>query len=345
MSRLAKAVLLSACLASPATAQGVLDLGRPASPEEIAAWDIDVRPDGMGLPEGRGDVLTGEEIFADKCAVCHGDFGEAVGRWPVLAGGFDTLDSEDPVKTVGSYWPYLSTVFDYVNRAMPFGDAQSLAPDEVYAITAYLLYVNDEVDEEFELTHENFSSVRLVNEDNFFFDDRPEVEYAAFTGEPCMTDCKESVEITGRARVVDVTPEDALARATAEVAAADAKPEAEEPVTVVAASETPDPELVAAGEKVFRKCKSCHVFDPGKRKTGPHLLNIAGRAIAGVDGYKYSKAMKAAGDEGRVWDDAELSAFLAKPKTHMKGTKMSFSGLKKEADIEAIIAYLKSIAE
>lgn len=123
-------------------AEGGFGLGREALPEEIAAWDIDVRPDGAGLPEDSGDVWTGEQIFLEQCAVCHGDFAEGVGRWPVLAGGEGTLTNARPVKTIGSYWPYLSTVFDYFHRAMPFGYAQSLEPDEVYAIIAYLLYSN-----------------------------------------------------------------------------------------------------------------------------------------------------------------------------------------------------------
>jgi cytochrome c len=200
----------------PATAQdaplpqhGVLHLGRAATPEEIAAWDIDVRPDGTGLPEGRGTVAEGEKLFTDFCAVCHGDFGEGRDRWPVLAGGQDTLTAERPVKTIGSYWPYLSTVYDYVRRAMPFGDARSLSDDEVYSITAYLLYLNDVVTEEdFELSSENFTAVHLPNEGNFFMDDRMEEPHYAAKDEPCMTDCKPGpVSITQRARVLDVTPD------------------------------------------------------------------------------------------------------------------------------------------
>jgi cytochrome c len=148
------------------------------------------------------------EIFDERCASCHGEFGEGAGRWPELAGGRGTLKSEDPVKTIGSYWPYLSSAFDYVHRAMPFGDAQSLAPDETYALVAYLLYLNDIVtDESFELSKENFTSVKLPNEVNFFDDPRPDAKNIR-DGEPCMTDCKESVEITRRARVLDVTPDE-----------------------------------------------------------------------------------------------------------------------------------------
>jgi S-disulfanyl-L-cysteine oxidoreductase SoxD len=193
---------------APLPDHGVFHLGRAATPEEIAAWDIDVRPDGTGLPEGRGTVAEGEAVFAEACAVCHGDFGEGRDRWPVLAGGQDTLTDERPQKTIGSYWPYLSTVYDYVRRAMPFGDARSLSDDDVYAITAYLLYLNDVVtDEEFELSKENFTSIRLPNEDNFFMDDREEEAHYAQKGEACMADCKPAVEITQRARVLDVTPD------------------------------------------------------------------------------------------------------------------------------------------
>lgn len=200
------ALALVAALTGPALAGG-FGLGREATTDEVAAWDIDVRPDGQGLPEGSGTVAVGEEVFAERCAACHGDFGEGVDRWPVLAGGQGTLQDERPVKTIGSYWPYLSTVYDYVNRAMPFGEARSLTPDEVYAITAYLLYVNDVVDdEEFELSKANFTSVRLPNEDNFFFDPRPATPIFHKT-ETCMENCKSEVKVTSRARILDVTPE------------------------------------------------------------------------------------------------------------------------------------------
>ena len=102
------AVPVSLTASAPAS-DAAMNIGRTALPEEIAAWDVDVLPDGRGLPVGSGDVLTGEEVFVDRCASCHGDFAEGVDNWPVLAGGFDTLGDEDPVKTVGSYWPYLST--------------------------------------------------------------------------------------------------------------------------------------------------------------------------------------------------------------------------------------------
>ncbi len=187
---------------------GRFNLGRVATAAEIAAWDIDVRPDGQGLPKGKGTVLQGEELYSERCASCHGDFGEGVGRWPVLAGGADSLTSDRPEKTVGSYWPYLSTVWDYVHRAMPFGDAQSLTNDEVYAIVAYLLFLNDVVGEEsFELSDKNFSSIRLPNENGFVMDDRAKEPHAK-PKEPCMKDCfPQPAKIKMRARILDVTPE------------------------------------------------------------------------------------------------------------------------------------------
>lgn len=185
---------------------GTLGLGRAALPAEIAAWDTDIRPDGQGLPPGQGSVTDGDEIFANQCAACHGDFGEGIDRWPVLAGGNGTLATANPVKTVGSFWPYLSTVYDYIKRAMPFGYASSLSDDEVYAVVAYILYLNDIVDEDFVLTQENFTSVEMPNTANFYPDDRETTELPIFH-DACMSDCKTSVEVTGRARILDVTPE------------------------------------------------------------------------------------------------------------------------------------------
>lgn len=195
-------------IAFAATAQAEkLGLGRAATPAEVKAWDIDVRPDGQGLPPGQGKVSDGEKIYNEQCAACHGDFGEGIDRWPVLVGGKGTLKTDDPVKTIGSYWPYLSTVYDYIRRAMPFGNAQSLKPDELYALTAYLLYMNEIVDDDgFVLSNKNFAEVRMPNEKNFSDDPRPDTPLAS-AKEPCMKDCKAEVKITARARILDVTPD------------------------------------------------------------------------------------------------------------------------------------------
>lgn len=197
--------------ASPTSqGQSVVGLGRAATDEEIAAWDIDIRPDGLGLPLGKGTVGDGEPIFEAQCASCHGDFGEAVDRWPVLAGGHDSLTDDRPVKTVGSYWPYPSTIFDYIRRAMPFGNARSLSNDETYALTAYVLYLNDVVtDEAFELSNENFASIKLPNEANFIDDDRLAEPHYLNKAAPCMSNCIQgTASIRMHSAVLDVTPED-----------------------------------------------------------------------------------------------------------------------------------------
>lgn len=202
-------ILLSAATTVEAGKYGI---GRTAAPQEIKAWDIDVRPDGQGLPKGQGKVSDGEKIYNEQCAACHGDFGEGIDRWPVLVGGKDTLTGDDPVKTLGSYWPYTSTIFDYVRRAMPFGNAQSLSANDTYALTAYLLYMNEIVDDEkFVLSDKNFAKIRLPNEKNFTKDMRPDTPLVS-AKKPCMKNCKVDVKITGRARVLDVTPDEKKAK-------------------------------------------------------------------------------------------------------------------------------------
>jgi mono/diheme cytochrome c family protein len=186
-----------------------LNIGRTATPAEIAGWNIDVRPDGQGLPPGKGTVKAGEPLYMERCAGCHGEFGESAGRWPILSGGNGTLAGHDPVKSIGSYWPYASTVIDYIRRSMPFGNAQSLTNDELYAITAYVLYLNDIItDESFELSDKNFTTIKMPNQPNFYDDDREIAEKAFWQKNPCMTNCAPgAAKVTGRARVLDVTPE------------------------------------------------------------------------------------------------------------------------------------------
>jgi mono/diheme cytochrome c family protein len=195
--------------AAHAEAARHLGIGREAKADEIAGWDIDIRPDGKGLPAGKGTVQQGETIYLQQCAACHGEFGESAGRWPIIAGGDGTLASDDPVKSIGSYWPYASTVMDYIRRAMPFGNAQSLSNDELYAVTAYVLYLNDIIKERnFELNPASFKTIKLPNEANFRDDDRDVAEKSLWRKSPCMTNCLPGkARITGRARVIDVTPE------------------------------------------------------------------------------------------------------------------------------------------
>lgn len=184
------------------------NIGKLATKTEIAGWDIDVRPDGVGAPKGSGNAIDGEEIYVNRCAACHGDFGEGVDRWPVLVGGDGTLASHDPEKTTGSYWPYASTIFDYVYRSMPFGEAQTLTHDETYKLVAYLLNMNEIIDEDFVLSDKNIGKIKMPNASGFLLPDpRPDVTKYK-DGQPCMKNCDVPVKIIGKARDIDVTPDD-----------------------------------------------------------------------------------------------------------------------------------------
>jgi len=148
-------------------------LGRKVSERDLAAWDIDVRPDGAGLPPGRGSVAQGQEIYLAKCSACHGESGEG-SPMDRLAGGAGTLASDKPVKTVGSYWPYATTLFDYVRRTMPFTDPQGLGADETYAVTAYVLFLNGIVQEATALDARTLPAVAMPNRGGFLPDARPD---------------------------------------------------------------------------------------------------------------------------------------------------------------------------
>jgi cytochrome c len=184
-----------------------IGLGREALPEEIAAWDTDVRPDGRGLPAGRGTVKRGDAIFAERCASCHGEFGQGAGRLSALAGGRGSLKADRPDKTIGSFWPDLSTLYDYIKRTMPYGNARSLTDDETYALVAFLLNLNDIVrDDDFELNDRNFTSIKMPNADAFFADDRETSERKFWNKNPCMKNCRGVPNVTSRAISIDVTP-------------------------------------------------------------------------------------------------------------------------------------------
>ena len=141
-------------------------LGREATPAEVAAWDVSIPPDGAGLPPGRGTPAQGAVIYAQKCQNCHGEKG---GGQPNdrLVGGQGTLASKAPVRTIGSYWPYATTLFDYVRRAMPYTQSHSLTDDEVYAVTAYLLHLNGIIAEMSVMDAVTLPKVRMPNRENF----------------------------------------------------------------------------------------------------------------------------------------------------------------------------------
>ena len=143
------------------------DLGQPATPEEIAVWDISIGPDGAGLPPGKGTPQQGEAVYVEKCLPCHGEKGSGKPN-DQLVGGLGTLTGDQtPVKTVGSFWPYATTLFDYVRRAMPFNAPRSLSNDEVYAVCAYILQLNGIIAENAVMNAQTLASVQMPNRDGF----------------------------------------------------------------------------------------------------------------------------------------------------------------------------------
>jgi cytochrome c len=142
-------------------------LGRPATADDIAKADISIPPDGKNLPAGSGSVAQGAMVFQQKCAVCHGANAEGTPSGDRLVGGIGSLNTANPVKTVGSYWPYATTVFDYIRRAMPITNPQSLQNDEVYAVTAYLLSLDNIVPKDATLDAQSLPKVQMPNRAGF----------------------------------------------------------------------------------------------------------------------------------------------------------------------------------
>jgi S-disulfanyl-L-cysteine oxidoreductase SoxD len=164
----ALALVVGGC-ASARVTPGAMEspnLGREATPAQIAGWDISVGPDGVGLPPGKGTPATGATVYEQKCQVCHGAKGAGQPN-DRLVGGQGTLASKAPVRTIGSYWPYATTVFDYVRRSMPYTQSQSLSDDEVYAVTAYLLNLNGIIGENDEMNAQTLPKVKMPNQPNF----------------------------------------------------------------------------------------------------------------------------------------------------------------------------------
>ena len=152
-------------------------LGRPATPTEIAALDIDASPSGAGLPSGRGDAGRGEKIYLEKCAICHGAHGEGAAPNPPLIGrdprdGFPFSSDFRIRKTIGNYWPYTTTLFDYTRRAMPLANPGTLSNDEVYSVTAYLLAANEVIPAGSALDSASLVAVKMPAHDRFVRDDR-----------------------------------------------------------------------------------------------------------------------------------------------------------------------------
>jgi hypothetical protein len=176
------AVIALAC-ATSAQAQGPYGIGRSATPPEIAGWNIDIDRYGNNLPPGTGSVSHGREVFDQQCAACHGAKGEG-GVGDRLVGGQGTLATPVPVKTVGSFWPYAPTLFDYIRRAMPQNAPESLSNDDVYAVSAYILHLNGLLPAEATLDAGTLSAIKMPNRNMFVGDPRPDVK-----NPECMTGC------------------------------------------------------------------------------------------------------------------------------------------------------------
>jgi len=321
------ALLALAFLPVAAAQAGAYGLGRTPSEAEIAEWDIDIRPDGKGLPKGSGTPEEGEAVYVEKCASCHGDFAEGAGRYPALMGGKGSLDTEEPVKTVGSYWPFASTVWDYVHRTMPFGNAQSLTDDETYALTAYLLNVNGIIPYDHTLNQDNLADVTMPNEGGFHRKERPEFPHR----QACMNDCKDSVEIIGRASDIGVTPDE------------EGDPGSDDQASESGGDGTQETQLAGdpqAGEQVFQQCSTCHtVQEGGAHRMGPNLHGVVGREAGSVGDFNgYSTAMK---DSDVVWDEQALKKYLANPREFMPQTNMPFGGIQDDQALQDLIAYLR----
>ena len=204
-SALATACLLMIALDCRAADQNGHRFGYGTVPTErqIAGWSIAVRPDGQGLPQGRGSVDEGANVYAEQCASCHGTFGEGEARFPKLAGeGILTGDRPEP--NVGTYWPYATTLWDYINRSMPFPAPHTLSADQVYAITAYVLNLNNLVPNDFVADLNSLPKVEMRNRNGFIWTDpRPDTKDAE-----CMSNCRDpaGVKINSTAEGKDLTP-------------------------------------------------------------------------------------------------------------------------------------------
>jgi cytochrome c len=242
---LAAALVLLAGAAG-ARADQTYGFGQVVTPAQTAAWNIDVNGlTGAGLPPGKGSVADGSKLWEQKCSVCHGDFGEGAGRYPALVGGQGTLTKDRPELTVGSYWPYAPTLFDYIKRAMPFPAPESLSDPEVYALTAYILNANDIVPKDAVMDAKTLAAVKMPNAGGFYqaqWDTHNVV---------CMTNCKPGpVKVTQDLVSLHVTP-DETERGDVGSSVALAQPTA-----------APAVAFASVAPIVAQRCATCHAAHP-----------------------------------------------------------------------------------
>jgi cytochrome c551/c552 len=310
--------------------------GRPATAQEIAGWDIDVRPDGHGIKKGKGTVAQGQEIFDAQCASCHGTFGES-NRYLAIAGGVkkedlqtgraSALSRPDGVRTVGTKLNYATTLWDYINRAMPWTNPQSLTVDQVYAVTAYVLHLNEIVPADFELNDGNLTKVQMPNRNGMTTDHgmwsvkgKPDVQ-----GSNCMKDCVKEVKVTsslpefarnqhgnlaeqkrpiGPSRGIDTTSYDGnkAVAATAAAAAVPAAPNVQQLITTNA-------------------CTACHAVD--SKVVGPAFRDVGAKYKSSANAEAYLVRKIKEGGQG-VWGSVPMP-----PQPGLK-----------EADAKAIVGWI-----
>ena len=297
------------------------DLGTPATAEELEAWGPIVGPDGEGLPAGGGTAAEGRALYDRRCAACHGPTGQE-GPDDRLAGGQGSLAGDGARKTVGSYWPAATTLWDYVNRAMPFNQPGSLSTDEVYAVVAYVLYLNDLVGEDDPVDAATLPRVEMPNRDGFVPDARPDVE-AAFEAARRSPAAAQGPAATGGPAVAATEPAEPPTAAGGAAGAA-AEP-AEPPAPTRRAAPSAEPRAAAQsspasvldgvftsaqasrGERTFRDvCAACH--DTGEFSGGRFRISWVGRPVG--DLFDTISTLMPEADPGSL-SPAEYAAIVA----------------------------------
>ena len=303
---------------TPSGGARLTDLGAPATPAEIEAWGPIVGPDGEGLPAGGGTAAEGRALYDARCAACHGPTGQE-GPDDRLAGGQGSLAGDGARKTVGSYWPAATTLWDYVNRAMPFNQPGSLAPDEVYAVVAYVLYLNDLVGEDDPVDADTLPRVEMPNRDGFVPDARPDVGVASGAAR------RSPAAAGGTVAAVAASESPVAARRPAAAAAEPAAPPAPaEPSAVAVATSAGSPSAAPSapasvldgvftpaqasrGERTFSDvCAACH--DTGEFSGGRFRISWVGRPVGEL--FETISTLMPEADPGSL-SPAEYAAIVA----------------------------------
>lgn len=300
-SALVLALMATTALAASPTPPAVprFGFGTPATPEQIAGWDIDVRADGMGLPPGRGSVAEGQKIYDAKCASCHGTFGEST-DYIAIAGGVGTLRTSTPVRTTGSKLNYATTLFDYIRRAMPFPNPKTLTDDEVYALTAYVLNLNDILPADAVLDRDSLPKLEMPNRHGFTTmhgfmrrDGMPDTHNVA-----CMRDCGASVRVTSELPDHAEGSHGELSQQMRALGPVRGTGGSSAPGLVVAAT-------APAGHDLARKagCLACHAVD--RKVVGPAFKDVAAR-YAGDSGAAARLAAKIRAGGSGAWGEVPM---------------------------------------